>query len=270
MKKKIALAVVGIVAVVATHRGIKARQIRAMIKSGEGFTMPAETVSATEVKQETWESLVPAVGSVSAVQGVELRAELAGTVREIAFESGGTAAKGQVLVRLDTSSEHAQLRAAEAQSELARRNLERARDLHSQGVIAQSDLDATEAAQSGTIGQVDIARATIDKKTIRAPFAGRLGIRSVNLASSSTPAIRSSPSTRSIRFTSISTFRSNSWPTSSGPWRSAWSPMRRPDASSPGRSRRSIRRSTYRRGTSKCRRPSRTPEASCDRGCSRA
>ena len=181
MKKKIAITVAGLVVVVAALTGIKALQIRALIKSGSEFSVPAETVSATEVRQETWESLMPAVGSVTAVQGVELRAELSGTVREIDFVSGATAAKGQVLVRLDTTSEQAQLRAAEAQAELARLNLERARGLYAQGVVSKADLDSREAEFLKTGGDVEVIQATITKKTIHAPFGGRLGIRSVNL-----------------------------------------------------------------------------------------
>jgi membrane fusion protein (multidrug efflux system) len=181
MKRTIVFTVVLLLAVVAVLAGVKALQIRALIKAGGEFLVPAETVSAAEVHQETWEALLPAVGSVTAVQGVELRAELAGTVREIAFESGASAAKGQVLVRLETSSEEAQLRSAEAQVELARLNLERARDLKAQGVVSQSDLDSRDAAFRQTTGEVETVRATIAKKTIRAPFAGRLGIRSVNL-----------------------------------------------------------------------------------------
>lgn len=181
MKRKIAVAVSGLIVVIAVLAGVKALQIRALIEAGATATAPSETISATEVKEERWESLLPAVGSVTAVQGVELRVELAGTVREIAFTSGGTAAKGQVLVRLDTSSEQAQLRAAKAQAELARLNLVRARDLKAQGVIAQADFDASEAAADRTVGEVDVIEAVIAKKTVRAPFAGRLGIRSVNL-----------------------------------------------------------------------------------------
>jgi membrane fusion protein (multidrug efflux system) len=181
MKRKIIVAVSGLIAVIAVLAGVKALQIRALIQAGASAPVPSETISATEVKSQTWESLLPAVGSITAVQGVELRAELAGTVREIAFTSGATAAKGQVLVRLDTSAEEAQLRAAKAQAELARLNLIRARDLKAQGVIAQADFDSSEAAANRTIGEVDAIEATIAKKTVRAPFAGRLGIRSVNL-----------------------------------------------------------------------------------------
>jgi len=181
MKRKIVIVATVLLAIVLVLAGIKGFQFRAMIKAGSAFAIPPETVSGGEVRQETWETLLPAVGSVTAVQGVELRAELAGTVRDIAFDSGGTAAKGQVLVRLDTSSEEAQLRAAEAQAELARLNLVRSRELRAQGFVSQSDFDNNEAAVHQTEGAADAIRATIGKKTIRAPFSGRLGIRSVNL-----------------------------------------------------------------------------------------
>lgn len=181
MKRKIFIAVSGLIVVIGVLAGAKALQIKALIDAGKDAPVPSETISATEVKQETWESLLPAVGSVTAVQGVQLRSELAGTVREIAFTSGGTATKGQVLVRLDTSTEEAQLRAAKAEAELARLNQVRAHDLHAQGVISQSDFDNSEAVAHQTVGAVDAIQATIDKKTIRAPFSGRLGIRSVNL-----------------------------------------------------------------------------------------
>jgi membrane fusion protein (multidrug efflux system) len=177
MKRKIIVAVSGIIVVVAVLAGVKALQIKALIDAGKEFSVPAETVSATEVMQETWESLLPAVGSVTAVQGVELRAELAGTVREIAFTSGGTASSGQVLVRLDTSTEEAQLRAVKAQAERARLNLVRARDLHTQGVVSQAEFDTSQAASNETVAQAEAIQAVIDKKTIRAPFSGRLGIR---------------------------------------------------------------------------------------------
>jgi len=181
MKRKILISVASLVAIIALLAGIKTLQIMAMIKNGAAFTQPAETVTAADVKQETWESLLHAVGSVTAVHGVVLKAELAGTVHEIAFESGAQATKGQVLVRLDTSLEEAQLKASEAKAELARLNFERAKDLKKQGVISQSDYDSSEAEFHSTASDADTIRATIGKKTIRAPFSGQLGIRSVNL-----------------------------------------------------------------------------------------
>ncbi len=179
--RKIVVSVVIVLAVAGALAGVKAFQIASMVRAGKEFAVPPETVSSAEVKEETWPSMLSAVGTVRAVQGVVLKAELPGTVREIAFESGSAAAGGQVLVHLDTSSEEARLRAAEAQAELARLNLERARNLRAQALIAQSELDASEAASRQGTASVDDIRAAIAKKTIRAPFAGRLGIRLVNL-----------------------------------------------------------------------------------------
>ncbi len=181
MKRKIVVALVLLLLVVGGLAGVKAMQINSMIKAGEQFSLPPEAVSGAEVKEETWETTVGAVGTVNPVRGVELRAELPGTVASIEFESGAFAAAGQVLVRLDTAAEKAQLRAAEAQAELARLNLERAKGLRAESLISQSEYDANQAAFTQTTGQADAIRATIEKKTIRAPFAGRLGIRAVHV-----------------------------------------------------------------------------------------
>jgi membrane fusion protein (multidrug efflux system) len=122
-----------------------------------------------------------AIGSVTAVQGVSVTTEIPGTVRDIAFESGAVVAKGDLLVRLDTSSEEAQLRALEAQVDWARLTFQRQRTLREQNMVSQSDLDSAEAALKQNQANADAVRTTIEKKTIRAPFAGRLGIRQVNL-----------------------------------------------------------------------------------------
>jgi membrane fusion protein (multidrug efflux system) len=90
-------------------------------------------------------------------------------------------AKGDLLVRLDTSAEEAQLRALEAQVELARLTVERNRTLRSQNMLSQAELDTAEATLKQTQGNADSIRVAIQKKTIRAPFAGRLGLRLVNL-----------------------------------------------------------------------------------------
>ena len=107
--------------------------------------------------------------------------EIPGSVREIAFESGAVVGKGDLLLRLDTSSEEAQLRALEAQAELARITVARERTLRSQNLIPQSELDSAEATLKQNQANADVLRTTIEKKTIRAPFAGRLGLRLVNL-----------------------------------------------------------------------------------------
>jgi membrane fusion protein (multidrug efflux system) len=129
----------------------------------------------------SWESRLTAVGSLAAVQGVMVTAELTGKVVRIAFEPGTRVNAGDLLVQQDTSSEEAQLRAAEATVELAKRNLERLKKLLDRRTIAQSQYDNTEAQYKEGVAQADAIRAAIAKKNIRAPFAGRLGIRLVNL-----------------------------------------------------------------------------------------
>ncbi|MEP6663250.1 MAG: efflux RND transporter periplasmic adaptor subunit [Verrucomicrobiota bacterium] len=142
---------------------------------------PTETVSSAVVREEKWQDQLSAVGSVTAVQGVNVTTENAGTVREIAFESGTVVTNGQLLVRLDTSTEEAQLRAMESQSALSKTNLERSRQLRTANTISQSEFDTAESSVKQMEANADAIRAVIAKKTIRAPFAGQLGIRMVNL-----------------------------------------------------------------------------------------
>jgi len=181
MKRNIIIAVVIVVAVAGGLASVKAWQIHTLIAAGASFAPPPETISAAAVQEEKWPDTLTAVGSISAKQGVTVSPEIAGTVSEIAFESGAVVAKGDLLVRLDTSSEEAQLRAIEARVDLARLNAERTRLLQANHTVSQSELDTAEATLKQEQGNADNIRATIEKKTIRAPFAGQLGIRLVNL-----------------------------------------------------------------------------------------
>jgi len=179
--RRIAIAVFLVLLVVGGLAGVKILQFRKLIAAGKSYAPPPESVSSAPVREEKWQGTLSAIGSITAAQGVTVTPEIAGTVREIAFESGAVVAKGDLLVRLDTSSEEAHLRALEAQEELARLNLARDRSLCDQKMISQSQLDDTESTLKQTQGNADAVRATIAKKTIRAPFAGRLGLRLVNL-----------------------------------------------------------------------------------------
>jgi len=181
MKLKITLAIFLVLLVVGGVAGVKVLQIQKLIAAGKSFVTPPETVSSFVVREEQWQGTLTAIGSIAAVQGVTLTPEIPGTVREIAFESGAVVAKGDLLVRLDLSSEEAQLRAVEAQAELARINVVRARSLRTGNTVSQSELDSAEAAVKQFQANADTIRATIEKKTLRAPFAGRLGIRLINL-----------------------------------------------------------------------------------------
>jgi len=166
----------GILAFVA---GTKVLQIRKMMSAPR--IMPPTTVSSAVVREENWAPKFSAVGAVSAVQGAMVSTELGGVVSEIDFENGGEAKKGDLLVRLDTSSEEAQLRTAEADLQLARADLERARELASRRVISKAELDSAESKFKQKEGAVDNLRAMIAKKQLRAPFDGQLGIRQVNV-----------------------------------------------------------------------------------------
>jgi len=161
---------------------VKAFQFRKM--SATPQMMPPTTVTSAPVKEEDWPPVLSSIGSVSAVQGAIVATELAGTVSQINFENGGEAKKGDVLIKLDTSSEEAQLRTAEADLELARVNLQRSRDLAQRKVISNSELDAAESAFGQKQGTVDNMRSMIKKKEVHAPFDGALGIRQINVGQS--------------------------------------------------------------------------------------
>lgn len=181
MTKKIIISVVLVVVVFAALAGVKVMQIGTLIAFGKSYTPPPETVSTEVAKEEKWQETLPTVGSISAVQGVKITAELAGTVDSIAFESGAVVSKGDLLVSFDTSTEEAQLRALEAQVEWAQTNLARFKSLRNENTVSQAELDQAETDLKQKRANADAVRATIEKKHIRAPFAGKLGIRQINV-----------------------------------------------------------------------------------------
>ena len=180
-KRQWVVVVAGAVVVTGLLAGAKAGQIVTMVRAGESFVPPPEAVTAAKVAATEWQPTTGAIGSLVAVQGVTLGVELPGTVREISFESGAAVKKGQVLVRLDTTAERAQLAAAEAEASLARVSLGRAQRLRQGGANAEADLDAAEARAAQADATVANLKAVIAKKTIRAPFDGRISIRQVEL-----------------------------------------------------------------------------------------
>ena len=181
MKRKIALSLILLLVVLGVLGGIKSIQIKKLIAAGKAFQQPPETVASFVVREEKWQGTLNAIGSIVAVQGVVITPEIPGLVQEIAFESGATVSKGDLLVRLDTSLEKAQLSSVEAQVQLAEVNLKRVRTLSDQNMISKSELDSAEATLKQYQGNADAIQSTIQKKTIRAPFDGRLGIRQINL-----------------------------------------------------------------------------------------
>jgi membrane fusion protein (multidrug efflux system) len=180
-RKQWALTVVGLLVVLGALVGVKAGQIVTMVKAAETMKPPPEAVASAVVQEAEWERTRPAIGSLVASRGVTVGAELPGTVRQIGFESGASVRRGDLLVKLDTSTEEAQLQAAAADASLAKLSLERARRLRHGEANAQADLDAAEARAKQADAAVLQLRAIIDKKTIRAPFDGRVAIRQVEL-----------------------------------------------------------------------------------------
>jgi membrane fusion protein (multidrug efflux system) len=181
MKKRMILMLVVAGVFIATIAAVKTRQIQSGMKAHASFQPPPETVTTVVARREQWPAVWNAIGSVAAVQGVTVSADLPGIVDKITFESGQPVAAGAVLVRLDTRQEQAQLAAAEAAWGLTDLNKKRAQGLVEQGISAQADLDRLAAEEKQAVARAGEIRATIERKTIRAPFAGVLGIRQVNL-----------------------------------------------------------------------------------------
>jgi membrane fusion protein (multidrug efflux system) len=160
---------------------VKFKQIQTAIAKGGSFQPPPTAVTTVVAKQETWPATLDVIGTAAAVQGVTVSADLPGTVARIAFESGKAVKAGDVLAELDTRQERAQLAATEAQRDLAKINFDRLEQLVKEGVTARSEYDNAIAQQKATEAQVGEIRATIARKTIRAPFSGVLGLRQANL-----------------------------------------------------------------------------------------
>nr|WP_320010425.1 efflux RND transporter periplasmic adaptor subunit [uncultured Desulfobulbus sp.] len=179
--KAILFSLAGIAVVVGLLAGTKVLQISTLIEHKKKATLPPAIVTTFEAQEQQWESLVKAVGSLEAVQGVTVTAEVTGKVVKIAFEPGTRVKAGDLLVQQDISAEEAQLRSAEAAVELAKLTLARAKKMLATKVVAESNYDNAEATLKQTRAQADNIRAAIAKKTIRAPFSGRLGIRQINL-----------------------------------------------------------------------------------------
>jgi membrane fusion protein, multidrug efflux system len=160
---------------------VKFKQIQTAIGQAAAFQPPPEAVTTIVAAQEQWPSTLTAIGTIAAVQGVTVSADLPGTVDRIGFDSGRSVREGEVLALLDTRQERAQLAAADAQRELARLNFERMQGLLDERVISRAEFDRATADYRQSDARVGEIRATIERKTIRAPFSGLLGIRRVNL-----------------------------------------------------------------------------------------
>ena len=181
MAKRMIVMLTVTLGLVAALGFVKFQQIQTAIAQGAAFQPPPEAVTTIVARQEEWPATLSAIGTMAAVQGVTVSADLPGTVERILFDSGEAVQAGEMLAVLDTRQEQAQLAAIEAQRELARLTFERMQGLLNEKVISAAEFDRATADYRQTDARVGEIRAVIQRKTIRAPFSGILGLRQVNL-----------------------------------------------------------------------------------------
>jgi membrane fusion protein (multidrug efflux system) len=181
MAKRMILMVVLMTIFITVLGFVKFRQFQAMAGEFAAMQPPPDAVTTIVAARQEWPATLNAIATVAAVQGVTVSADLPGLVDRIAFDSGKTVQKGDVLVQLNTRQEQAQLAGAESQLQLARVNFERMQGLVQQGAVSRAEYDAAAAEHKQAEARLGEIRATIERKTIRAPFSGLLGLRQVNL-----------------------------------------------------------------------------------------
>jgi len=177
-------ALIGLLFVVGALFGLKCAQISTIKAAGaraQKFGPPPETVNTVLAKEESWDKTLDTVGSVATAEGVSVANEGTGIVARIAFQSGEVVKEGQVLVELDTRVERGQLDSALAKKDLAITNARRTRDLFATGSVAKAQVDNDNSALEAATADVNALSAEIQRKIVRAPFAGKLGIRLINV-----------------------------------------------------------------------------------------
>lgn len=179
--KSIGIAAASLVGIFLLVAGIKAGQIMAMVSAGENTPPPTETISTFTAETQHWPNRYVAMGTVEASEGIVIAAEVPGKVKEIRFKSGEEVKKGTVLLIQESENERAQLSAAEARLRLASSNYDRLVELRKRNTVSQSELDLALQQKESAQGDVSDLKATLEKKIVRAPFDGRLGIRKVDL-----------------------------------------------------------------------------------------
>lgn len=171
--------ILGVVLLVAVIGSVVVHNIMKQIAQGSA-PQPAVVVTAMQAARQSWQPQLKAVGSLRAVRGVDVTTEIAGLVREIHFKSGDEVKSGALLVQLNADSDLAQLAALKAAADLAQVTLTRDRVQLAAEAISQAQVDGDEADLKSKRAQAASQQASIDKKSIRAPFSGRLGITLIN------------------------------------------------------------------------------------------
>jgi len=178
--KPLLISVVITVVLVGTVVAVKAQQF-AVMAAGGGQQMPPETVSVFIAEQQAWPNIYTAIGTVEADEGIMISAQVPGKVKRITFQSGAEVKAGDVLIEQEAINETAQLSAAQARLKLAKTSLQRIVELKRNKLASQSEVDTAQQQLDSAQGDVDDLNATLQKKLIRAPFNGRVGIRQVDL-----------------------------------------------------------------------------------------
>jgi membrane fusion protein, multidrug efflux system len=179
VKKRMLIMIVGVVLLFAAIGFVVFRNIMKQIAQG-AIAPPPVVVTAMKAVSQDWQPQLNAVGSLRAVRGVDVTTEIAGLVREIRFKSGDEAKSGAILIQLNADSDLAQLASLQAAADLAQVTLTRDQAQLAAEAISQAQVDSDAADLKSKRAQAASQQATIDKKTIRAPFSGRLGITLVN------------------------------------------------------------------------------------------
>lgn len=178
--KPVVISVITTAVLIGAVVAVKAQQF-AVMAAGGGQQMPPETVSVFVAEQQQWPNVYTAIGTVEADEGIMISAQVPGKVKRITFQSGAEVKAGDVLIEQESINETAQLNAAQARLKLAKTSYQRVVELKRNKLASQSEVDTALQQLESAQGDVDDLNATLQKKLIRAPFNGRVGIRQVDL-----------------------------------------------------------------------------------------
>ncbi|AIJ74784.1 MULTISPECIES: efflux RND transporter periplasmic adaptor subunit [Brucella] len=187
MIKRLILAIIFLVVVVGGLIGFNLFRSKMIKDFFANMQQPAQTVSTVTVEPGVWQPGVEAIGTASALNGVDLTVQLDGVVQKINFKANQDVKQGDILLQMEDSIQRADLATAEAEAVLAQQNLKRADTLRTRGVGAVSNVDTTASAANAAVALVEKMRATLAQKSVKAPFSGVIGIPKVDIGQYLTP-----------------------------------------------------------------------------------
>ncbi|WP_041594647.1 efflux RND transporter periplasmic adaptor subunit [Brucella melitensis] len=187
MIKRLILAIIFLVVVVGGLIGFNLFRSKMIKDFFANMQQPAQTVSTVTVEPGVWQPGVEAIGTASALNGVDLTVQLDGVLQKINFKANQDVKQGDILLQMEDSIQRADLAAAEAEAVLAQQNLKRADTLRTRGVGAVSNVDTTAMPANAAVALVKKMRATLAQKSVKAPFSGVIGIPKVDIGQYLTP-----------------------------------------------------------------------------------